>query len=240
MSKYTQNPIMMFAEGQYWEAEATDKFTSLESRKGGKLDRKFAVLPTPKYTRAEVGENSRTTMLVTNGMTMFLHKNVETRANSQATKDFFMFFNKAENMDMQNAESASVRPYEYEIDSTVAATMSHYLKNYHALVNNPRTDLVFASDNNALYRANVDNLDRYYWIFNSQYRDGSDESTYYTVKTFKENSNNENLVTVKDYFDGLYKLAVKKVDQAVAHGILHKNNAAHKKSEFTVKFNKMA
>ena len=33
------------------------------------------------------------------------------------------------------------------------------------------------------------------------------------------------------------KLAVKKVDQAVAHGILHKNNAAHKKSEFTKKFN---
>ena len=38
----------------------------------------------------------------------------------------------------------------------------------------------------------------------------------------------------------LYRLAVKKVDQAVAHGILHKNNAAHKKSEFTLKFNKMA
>ena len=38
----------------------------------------------------------------------------------------------------------------------------------------------------------------------------------------------------------LYKLAVKKVDQAVAHGILHKNNAAQKKSEFTIKFNKMA
>ena len=38
----------------------------------------------------------------------------------------------------------------------------------------------------------------------------------------------------------LYKLAVKKVDQAVAHGILQKNIAAHKKSEFTVKFNKMA
>ena len=37
-----------------------------------------------------------------------------------------------------------------------------------------------------------------------------------------------------------YKLAVKKVDQAVAHGILHKNNAAHKKSALTLKFNKMA
>lgn len=37
-----------------------------------------------------------------------------------------------------------------------------------------------------------------------------------------------------------YKLAVKKIDQAVAHGILHKNNAARKKSQFTVKLNQMA
>ncbi len=35
----------------------------------------------------------------------------------------------------------------------------------------------------------------------------------------------------------LYKAAVKKVDQAVARGILHKNNAAHKKSSFTLKYN---
>ena len=38
----------------------------------------------------------------------------------------------------------------------------------------------------------------------------------------------------------LYRLAVKKIDQAVAHGILHKNNAAHKKSQLTLKFNTMA
>lgn len=36
-----------------------------------------------------------------------------------------------------------------------------------------------------------------------------------------------------------YKAAVKKVDQAVAHGILHKNNAAHKKSAMTLKLNKL-
>ena len=38
----------------------------------------------------------------------------------------------------------------------------------------------------------------------------------------------------------LYRVVVKKVDQAVAHGILHKNNAAHKKSALTLKLNKMA
>ena len=36
-----------------------------------------------------------------------------------------------------------------------------------------------------------------------------------------------------------YKAAVKKIDQAVAKGILHKNNAAHKKSEFTKALNAM-
>ena len=37
-----------------------------------------------------------------------------------------------------------------------------------------------------------------------------------------------------------YKLAVKVIDQAVCRGIIHKNNAARKKSSFTVKLNRMA
>ncbi|MCQ2435587.1 MAG: 30S ribosomal protein S20 [Clostridia bacterium] len=37
----------------------------------------------------------------------------------------------------------------------------------------------------------------------------------------------------------LYKDAVKTIDQAVAHGIIHKNNAARKKSRFTLMLNKV-
>lgn len=37
-----------------------------------------------------------------------------------------------------------------------------------------------------------------------------------------------------------YKNAVKKLDTAVAKGILHKNNAARKKSQFTKKLNALA
>ena len=36
-----------------------------------------------------------------------------------------------------------------------------------------------------------------------------------------------------------YKAAVKKIDMAVTRGILHKNTAAHKKSQFTKKLNAM-
>ena len=37
-----------------------------------------------------------------------------------------------------------------------------------------------------------------------------------------------------------YAVAVKSVDQAVTKGILHKNNAARKKSSMTLKLNKLA
>ena len=37
----------------------------------------------------------------------------------------------------------------------------------------------------------------------------------------------------------IYKDAVKKIDQAVARGTLHKNNGARKKSRFTMMLNKM-
>ena len=36
-----------------------------------------------------------------------------------------------------------------------------------------------------------------------------------------------------------YKAAVKKIDQAVARGMIHKNNAARHKSQFTLKLNSM-
>ena len=36
-----------------------------------------------------------------------------------------------------------------------------------------------------------------------------------------------------------YRAAVKKIDQAAAYGIIHKNQAAHKKSQFTKKLNAM-
>ena len=40
--------------------------------------------------------------------------------------------------------------------------------------------------------------------------------------------------------DVAYKVAVKAVDKAAAKGLLHKNNAARKKSSMTLKLNKLA
>lgn len=40
--------------------------------------------------------------------------------------------------------------------------------------------------------------------------------------------------------EAAYKVAVKAVDQAVVKGLLHKNNAARKKSSMTLQMNKLA
>jgi small subunit ribosomal protein S20 len=40
--------------------------------------------------------------------------------------------------------------------------------------------------------------------------------------------------------ESAYKVAVKTVDRAATKGLLHKNNAANKKSALTLKLNKMA
>ena len=44
----------------------------------------------------------------------------------------------------------------------------------------------------------------------------------------------------REQAEGAYKVAVKTIDKAVNKGILHKNNAARKKSSITGKLNKMA
>ena len=56
-----------------------------------------------------------------------------------------------------------------------------------------------------------------------------------TVKKFDVSLNEG-----KEAADVAYKNAVKKLDQAVNRGILHKNTAARKKSKLTLKLNKIA
>lgn len=43
----------------------------------------------------------------------------------------------------------------------------------------------------------------------------------------------------RDKAESAYKVAVKSVDKAAASGLIHKNNAAHKKSSLCIKLNNM-
>lgn len=56
-----------------------------------------------------------------------------------------------------------------------------------------------------------------------------------TVKAFFKTTETDDKAAV----DGAYRAAVKKIDQAVARGVMHKNTAARRKSLLTRKVNSL-
>ena len=60
------------------------------------------------------------------------------------------------------------------------------------------------------------------------------------LKTNLKNFDADLVAGDKAAAEAAYKVAVKAVDQAVVKGVLHKNNAARKKSSLTLKMNKLA
>ena len=200
MSKFDKQPIMLFAEGGYWEAEASAVFSGLENKKSGKMDRNFAVLPVPRYNREDVGgDDYRRTVPVTLGGDMFIRKEVENQANYQAVIDFLMYFNTEAQMAVSNREASQPRPFEYSIEGV---ELSNYQKSLYNLMHDAKTDLVFKSANNDLVVAYPEQLNTsYYWGFYSRYKRGvSDDASYEATKIFYDYG-----VSVNDYFYGMYE-----------------------------------
>lgn len=193
-SSVKNQPVAMFADGAYWESEATSYFNELASKKSGKMDRKFGLLPTPKYARSEVG-TKKATLAMSMGGSMFIRKGVEA-SRKQAVEDFFLYFNSAEAMALQNKESAQPRPYEYDF-SSVSSQASFYVNNVYDVFHNDKINYVFTSAKNDFAVANKENLNHYNYFLKGNYN--SNLTSDSPVQTFHDNKN----VTVKQYFEGL-------------------------------------
>lgn len=201
-SKYATNSkrIVCFAHGAYWESEARGAFEAYESQNGGRLDRRFAPLPTPKYYRKDVGVGSRTTVMSGSNSTMIVKKGVD-ESKLNVIKDLIAFFNSSEQMSKQLSEATVSRPFYYDIADEDTKDLSTYQKELYKFYHDERVDIVFASDKNAFYCANVDDFHTQYWMFGSKPTSGSattldDGTTYY----FKNNKN----TTVAQMFYGYY------------------------------------
>lgn len=199
MSKFDKQPIMLFAEGGYWEAEATAVFNGLENKNSGKMDRNFAILPIPRYSREDVGgvDFSRTIPVLPMGGDVFIRKEVENQANYQAVVDFFMHFNSEAQMAITNREASQPRPFNYSIANV---QLSNYQKSLYNLLHDEKTNLVFASAKNDLVVAYPEQLSPYYyWGFYSRYNPLKTDESFLTTKIFYDYG-----VSVEDYFYGMY------------------------------------
>ena len=59
------------------------------------------------------------------------------------------------------------------------------------------------------------------------------------IKSSAKRDEKSKELRAKNRADSAYKVAVKTVDHAAGKGLIHKNNAAHKKSSMSVKLNGM-
>lgn len=73
----------------------------------------------------------------------------------------------------------------------------------------------------------------------AQARNARNKSERSALKTAMKKFSSAATVGNRTEAEGAYKAAVKAVDKAVNKGILHKNNAAHKKSHMTLQLNKI-
>ena len=205
MSKFDKQPIMLFAEGGYWEAEANAVFNGLENKNSGKMDRNFAILPVPRYSREDVGgaDFRRTIPVLANSGDVFIRKEVASQANYQAVVDFFMHFFSEGQMAVTNREASQPLPYNY---STSNVQLSNYQKSLYDLTHDAKTDLVFTSAKNDLAVAYPEQLSTsYYWGFYSRYNPGKTDESYLATKIFYDYK-----VSVKDYFYGMYNAYTEK------------------------------
>lgn len=121
-------PIGMLVEGAWWNSEATDAYKSNE-----KMTKKFGIMPLPKATADQIGEDNVT--LSDRDSSMFINANCP--ANMlEAAKTFLAYLNSDRAMNIFSENTDMVRMMKYDLTEETLGKMSYYgnraYKFYHA------------------------------------------------------------------------------------------------------------
>ena len=188
--------IAMLIEGNWWESEATQVFSSMANSYGNKYaktSRRIAIMPTPKATLDDLGGSVIYDM---NRSACFINANTPA-SQMPVAKAFMQFAHNNQSLSTFNTVTSMPRPYTYTITEEDMNNISYfglstynYVKN--AQVVYPRNDEnAFYLNNEIYFSAGND----WGWttIINGQKREGSSLIGYFRTNTF----------TAEEWFTGL-------------------------------------
>ena len=192
-SKYASNGkrYAMLLEGVWWENEAEDTFTEIETvRQEGRADRRFGFMSMPKATEDKVGEKQ--TLFSGNSSFGFINAKCE---NMDLALEFMKFLHTDAEMAKFTAKTSIPRSLKYTIDGEIRKTATPYGKSVIDMLAD--ADVVYPYSALPIVINNYSAFTEGVWFFNSTI--GGTVNSPFAVFTADNNK-----ATAKDYFDGLY------------------------------------
>ena len=181
----------LIAEGSWWENEASTYLKADEAKGGGKLNRRFGILPIPKVSEEELGQKQ--TMISLNSSFCFVAKNT---SYPELAKKVFKFFHTNQSLSSFTTSTSTTRAFSYTIEDSDVANCSYFA---HQLIDMKKTcDIVYpySSDSHVLDKKTNFSMDKYPW------------SIGVTTSNVFDQFNN-NLETPVSYFQKMYSYATK-------------------------------
>ena len=188
-SKYSSKRYAMLLEGVWWENEADNIFSELETIRGEKKsDRRFGFLPMPKVNEEAAGAQ---TMFSSNSSFGFINKTCQ---NMELAKEFMRFLHTDAEMSKFSAKTSISRSLNYTVNTEDKATATHFGKSLiemrsQAQVVYPYSSLELVINNSAAFTEGA-------WFLTSMVN-GKTLNNPFTA--FKDGT-----ATAEQYFNGLY------------------------------------
>lgn len=184
----TNNRALFILEGNWWENEARNYFSTYNNTDYAYGKRDFSVMALPSF-EAEGGLlNDKNVYYSGIYGSLVVTKQTDT-AKLEKIKEFIKFLFKEENLRYFNATTGGLLPYEYTLQTSDWETMTKYAKNVYE---------IYHSDSTVILRSSVYSQYEDYslgriGIFNSQLPSGA--TTPYPVPSLRS-------VDAKTYFEG--------------------------------------
>ena len=148
----------LIVEGSWWENEAATYLKADEAKGGGKLNRRFGILPIPKVSDEQLGEKQ--TMISLNSSFCFVSKKT---TYPELAKTVFKYFHTNKSLSSFTTTTSTTRAFNYTIEDSDAPNCSYFAQQ---LIEMKKTcDIVYpySSDMNVLNKKTNFSMDNYPW-----------------------------------------------------------------------------
>lgn len=148
----------LIVEGSWWENEASTYLKADEAKGGGKLNRRFGILPVPKVSNEQLGQKQ--TMISLNSSFCFVAGNT---MYPELSKKVFKFFHTNKSLSSFTSTTSATRAFSCTIEDSDAPNCSYFA---HQLIEMKKTcDIVYpySSDSHVLDKKTYFSMDKYPW-----------------------------------------------------------------------------